>query len=72
MKFTIIKTLGVLKSSEDANGESWQKEVNIVAWDSNDPVIDIRTWNSDHSMMHSGITLSRDEYNELKKVIADN
>ena len=54
IKYEIVKELGKLSETESG----WAKEVNLVSWNDRDPVYDIRTWNSDHSRMGKGVTLS--------------
>lgn len=57
IKYEIVKELGKLSETESG----WAKEVNLVSWNDRDPVYDIRTWNSDHSRMGKGVTLSEAE-----------
>ena len=64
MTYNLISHLGTLSGYEDESG-SWSKEVNIVSWNHNAPVIDIRSWNEDHSQMTSGIKLTQAELMEL-------
>ena len=49
----------------------WSKEINVVVWNSGEPKIDIRDWDSEHTRMSRGITLTEEEaetlYNVLKK-----
>lgn len=45
--------------------ENMAKEVNFISWNGTPPVIDIRYWNSDHSEMSSGITLTQSELTAL-------
>ena len=54
IKYEIVKELGKLSETESG----WAKEVNLVSWNDREPVYDIRTWNSDHSRMGKGVTLS--------------
>ena len=57
IKYEIVKELGKLSETESG----WAKEVNLVSWNDREPVYDIRTWNSDHSRMGKGVTLSESE-----------
>lgn len=65
VKFEIIKNLGVI--SEGTKG--WKKEINLISWNSRKPKIDIRDWDENHEKMGKGITLSKEELIELKRVI---
>lgn len=56
--FTIMEHLGVLN---EHHGSGWKKEVNVVAWNGNEPKIDIRDWDSSHEKMTRGITLTDKE-----------
>ncbi|MBR2677381.1 MAG: hypothetical protein IKE28_10770 [Solobacterium sp.] len=65
-KFEITKYIGSLNG--DAKG--WHKELNMISWNDAEPKYDIRTWTgSEHERMGKGISLSRDELAELKKLI---
>ncbi|UHR03432.1 hypothetical protein LV469_03850 [Peptoniphilus sp. GNH] len=61
LKFEIVKHIGIL--SKDRN--SWTKEINIVKWGENAPKYDIRSWSEDHSKMSKGITLTKEELDNL-------
>ncbi|HOV41495.1 MAG TPA: PC4/YdbC family ssDNA-binding protein [Oscillospiraceae bacterium] len=67
LQFEIVKKLGVL--SENAKG--WQKELNLVSWNGREPKYDLREWSPEHDRMGKGITISEDEMNELKKILAE-
>lgn len=67
LKFEIVKNLGVL--SENAKG--WTKEVNLVSWNDREPKYDIREWSPEHDRMGKGITLTDDEFLELKGIISE-
>lgn len=60
--FEITEKIGVI--TEYSTG--WKRELNIVSWNEGTPKYDIRDWNSDHSRMSRGITLTEDE---MEKVI---
>ena len=57
MKYEILENLGVIST----NKNGWSREVNIVAWGENPPKLDIREWSPDHTKMSKGITLTREE-----------
>ena len=65
LKFDITQTIGVL--SENAKG--WTKELNLISWNDREPKYDIREWNPDHSRMGKGVTLSAEEFENLRKLI---
>lgn len=65
LKYEIKEQLGVL--SENAKG--WTKELNKVSWNDYPPKYDIREWSPDHSRMGKGVTLSDEEFENLKRLI---
>ncbi len=50
-------------------GNGWKKEINLVSWNGHPAKLDIREWSSDKSKMKRGITFSKDEVVEIKKLI---
>ena len=67
LKYEIVRNIGVL--SENAKG--WTKELNLVSWNDREPKYDIREWSPDHDKMGKGVTLSEDEFLELKTLIEE-
>ncbi len=65
LKYEIKENIGVL--SENAKG--WTKELNLISWNDREPKYDIREWNPDHTRMGKGVTLSAEEFENLKKLI---
>jgi hypothetical protein len=65
--FEIKKNIGII--GEGTKG--WKKEVNIVSWNQRKPKLDIRDWNDTHEKMGRGVTLSREEVAELKKLLEE-
>lgn len=65
IKFEIVKSLGVLSE----NQKGWTKEINLVSWNDYPAKYDIREWSPDHSRMGKGVTLTEEEYENLKRVI---
>lgn len=65
LKYEIRKTLGII--GEGTKG--WKKEVNIVSWNDRKPKLDIRDWDETHEKMGKGITLSKEEVEEFKKLL---
>ena len=67
IKYEIIETVGVL--SENAKG--WKKELNLISWNDREPKYDIRDWAPEHEKMGKGVTLSKDEIEELRKILTN-
>lgn len=65
IKFEIVQSLGVLSTST----KGWTKELNLVSWNDREPKYDIREWSPEHDKMGKGVTLSKEEFNELIKII---
>ena len=65
LKYEIKEYIGVL--SENAKG--WKKELNLVSWSEHAPKYDIREWNEDHTRMGKGVTLSQEEFDNLRKLM---
>lgn len=65
IKFEIVQSLGVLSESP----KGWTKELNLVSWNDREPKYDIREWSPDHEKMGKGVTLSKEEFDELIKII---
>lgn len=65
VKFEIIESFGILSST--ASG--WTKELNLISWNGDEPKYDIRQWAPDHAKMGKGVSLSREEAEELKKLL---
>lgn len=67
----IREHLGVITSTIRGRreGDSWQKEVNIVSWNGGLPKVDIRDWDEDHDRCGKGITLSEDEAREVMQIL---
>ena len=64
--YEIVQCLGVL--SERISG--WRREVNIISWNNTEPKYDIRDWSPGHETMGKGISLSKEEIDELKKILS--
>lgn len=65
-KYEIVKEIGVI--SESSKG--WTKELNLVSWNDKEPKYDIRDWAKDHEKMGKGVTLSKDEAEELLHLLS--
>jgi len=67
IKFEIVKTLGVLATSE----KGWTKELNLVSWNDRPAKFDLREWSPDHTVMSKGVTLSAEEMKTLKDLLGE-
>ena len=65
LKFEITENLGTI--GEGSKG--WKKELNLVSWNDRKAKADIREWDELHEKMGKGITLSKIELKELKRVL---
>lgn len=65
LKYEIVEYVGVI--SETA--KDWKKELNLVSWNDREPKYDIRDWSPEHDKMGKGVTLSKEELKELKKLL---
>lgn len=65
LKYEIKKNLGII--GEGTKG--WKKEVNLVSWNDRRPKLDIRDWDETHEKMGKGVTLNKNEVEELKKLL---
>ena len=61
----IIENIGTLSSSPSG----WTKELNLISWNDGEPKYDVRQWSHDHSKMGKGISLSREEAQELVNLL---
>ena len=65
VKCEIIENIGTLSSSPSG----WTKELNLISWNDGEPKYDVRQWSPDHSKMGKGISLSREEAQELVNLL---
>lgn len=65
IKYDITAHIGTISKSE----KGWTKELNLVSWNGREPKYDLREWTPDHDKMGKGITLTKDELLELKKLL---
>ena len=67
----IIESYGIFSQGKYPRGKkSWNKEINFVSWNGRPAKIDIRSWQSDHEKCGKGITLTREEAEELVKLLS--
>ncbi|MGL5042295.1 MAG: YdbC family protein [Culicoidibacterales bacterium] len=67
LTFEIVKHIGVLSENE----KGWTKEINLVSWNDRPAKYDIREWDKEHKKMSKGITLSQEEFFELKGILEE-
>ncbi len=65
LKYEIIETFGILSTTPSG----WTKELNLISWNGGEPKYDIRQWAPDHAKMGKGVSLSREEAEELKQLL---
>lgn len=65
IKYEVLEHIGVL--SESAKG--WKKELNRISWNGAAPKYDIREWAPNREKMGKGVTLSDEEFNQLKMLV---
>jgi hypothetical protein len=65
LKYEIVENVGII--SEGAKG--WNKELNLISWNDREPKYDLRDWDQTHEKMGKGITLSKEELIQLKKIL---
>lgn len=58
--YEIVESLGCC-----GDPEKWHIELNYMSWNKKEPKYDIRKWNKGHEKMGKGITLTREELEEL-------
>jgi hypothetical protein len=51
------------------NAKGWKKELNLVSWNGREPKYDLRDWAPEHEKKGQGVTLSKDEVDELNKIL---
>lgn len=65
-QYEIKEEIGVLSESKSG----WRKEVNWISWNGAAPKLDIRDWAPNHEKMGKGITLTAEEVDKLKDILA--
>ena len=67
VNYEIVKQIGVVSESKTG----WTKELNLVSWNDREPKYDLRDWAPDHEKMGKGITLTKEEVDELTKILSE-
>ncbi|HLR69234.1 YdbC family protein [Virgibacillus alimentarius] len=65
IKYEILETIGVLSESP----KGWTKELNLISWNGRNPKYDLRDWAPDKEKMGKGVTLSKEELQQLKEIL---
>ncbi|MDO5292867.1 MAG: YdbC family protein [bacterium] len=65
IKYDIVEELGVLSE----NSKGWRKEINLISWNGAAPKYDIREWAPDHEKMGKGVTMTKEEVENLKRIL---
>ena len=68
IKYEIVEQIGVL--SESIKG--WRKELNKISWNGGEPKYDIRDWAPEHEKMVKGVTLTKNDAENLLSLLKDN
>lgn len=64
-KYEIQESFGAL--SENANG--WSRQLNLISWNGGKPKYDIRDWAPENEKMGKGISLTKEELEELYNIV---
>jgi len=65
IQYDIVEHFGVVSMEKSG----WQKELNLVSWNSKPPKFDIRDWAPDRQKMGKGITLTENEAGTLAELL---
>ena len=65
IKFEIEEELGSIAESS----KGWKKELNLISWNGKEAKYDLREWGPEHEKMGKGVTLTKEELRELKKLL---
>lgn len=66
-KYEITKTLGTLSTSP----KGWSKEFNLISWNGAAPKLDLRDWAPEHEKMGKGVTLTKEEAEQLYELLGE-
>jgi hypothetical protein len=65
INFEIKEIVGILPKS----AKGLTNELNLVSWNDKEAKYDLREWDPEHKKRGKGVTLSKEEIEELKKII---
>lgn len=66
-KYEIKEELGVVSET----GKGWTRELNLISWNDGAPKYDIRDWAPDHVKMGKGMSLTKEELENLYELIGE-
>ena len=66
-KYEIKEELGVVSET----GKGWTRELNLISWNDGAPKYDIRDWAPDHVKMGKGMSLTKEELENLYEPIGE-
>ena len=67
ISFEIVKRIGII----ERRPSGWNKEVNLVSWNGGPAKYDIREWAPEHEKMGKGVTLTKEETEQLYKLLGE-
>ena len=67
IQYEIVKEIAVLSKS----GSGYTKEINLIAWNGNEPKYDVRSFSPNREKCSKGITLTADEAAALLKALQE-
>lgn len=65
IKFETVEHIGILSE----NAKCWKKELNLISLNERDSKYDTRDWDPKHVKMGKGITLSKEDVNNLRSLL---
>ena len=65
--YEIQTHIGVIKQMQSG----WTRELNVISWNGGPAKLDIREWSVDHQHMSKGMTLYRNEAEQLVKLLSE-
>ena len=66
-KYEIKEERGVVSET----GKGWTRELNLISWNDGAPKYDIRDWAPDHVKMGKGMSLTKEELENLYELIGE-
>lgn len=66
IKYEIKETIGYISESP----KGWKKELNLISWNDKEPKYDLRDWSIEHEKMGKGVTLTKEELENLRDLLS--
>ncbi len=66
-KYELKEEFGVISET----GKGWTRELNLISWNDGAPKYDIRDWAPDHIKMGKGMSLTKEELENLYELIGE-